>query len=214
MPLKKEDLLLYVITDRHWLGTETLSDQVEKALRGGATFVQLREKHLDREALRTEAKEIQELCRAYGVPFVLNDDVKLAAELDADGVHVGQQDMAADDVRALLGPDKILGVSVKTVEQAKMAEACGADYLGTGAVFSTGSKADASEICHETVAEICRAVRIPVVAIGGITRENVRLLSGRGLSGIAVISAVFGAEHIEAATRLLAAETKEMVEHE
>ena len=214
MQVKKEDVLLYVIKDRHWLGEETLCDQVEKALKGGATFVQLREKHLDEETLRVQAKEIQALCSAYGVPFILNDHVELAAELGADGVHVGQQDMAAGTVRTLLGPDQILGVSVKTVEQAKNAERCGADYLGVGAVFPTGSKEDASEVSHEIVAEICKAVSIPVVAVGGITRENLGKLSGRGLSGIAVISAVFGADDIEEAARLLAAETKEMVGRE
>lgn len=209
--MNREDLLLYAVTDRHWLSGETLYSQVEKALQGGATFIQLREKNMERDALAAEAKEIQPLCKAYGVPFVINDYAWLAAELDADGVHVGQKDLEGQNVRDIIGPDRILGVSAKTVEQAKAAEALGADYLGVGAVFQTDSKADAAEISHETVAEICSAVTIPVIAIGGITRENVRQLSGRGLSGAAVISAVFGQEDIEKAARELKEEVKAMV---
>ena len=172
MKFDKKDLLLYAVTDRHWLGNETLYSQVEKALKGGATFMQLREKNLDEASFLEEAKEIQALCKTYGVPFVVNDNVAIAKAIDADGVHVGQSDMEAGDVRAIIGTDKILGVSAQTVEQAKLAEERGADYLGVGAVFPTGSKDDAVEVDHQTLKAICRAVDIPVIAIGGITPEN------------------------------------------
>ena len=145
MKCDKKDLLLYAVTDRHWLNGRTLYSQVEEALKGGATFIQLREKELDEEHFLEEAKEIKELCRRYQVPFVINDNVEIALAVDADGVHVGQSDMEAGDVRAKLGPDKMIGVSAQTVEQAVMAEQNGADYLGVGAVFPTGSKADALE---------------------------------------------------------------------
>ena len=150
MKCDKKDLLLYAVTDRRWLGGRRLADQVEEALKGGVTFVQLREKDLDEERFLEEAKEIKELCRRYQVPFVINDNVDIAQAVDADGVHVGQSDMEAGDVRARLGQDKIIGVSAQTVEQALLAESRGADYLGVGAVFATGSKADASEVDHET----------------------------------------------------------------
>ena len=168
MKCDKKDLLLYAVTDRTWLGEQTLYEQVEEALKGGATFVQLREKELDDDTFLAEAIEIQELCKRYKVPFVINDNVEIARKMNADGVHVGQSDMEAGDVRALLGEDKILGVSAQTVEQAILAEQRGADYLGVGAVFHTGSKADADDVSHETLKAICEAVSIPVVAIGGI----------------------------------------------
>lgn len=152
MKLDKKDLLLYAVTDRHWLAKdETLYSVVEKALKGGATFMQLREKNLEEEAFIEEAREIKALCARYTVPFVINDNVDIAVSMDADGVHVGQSDMEAGDVRAKIGPDKILGVSAHTVEQAKLAEAQGADYLGVGAVFPTGSKDDADEVPHDTL---------------------------------------------------------------
>lgn len=213
MRLDKKDLLLYAVTDRHWLTKdETLYSVVEKALKGGATFMQLREKKLEEAKFMKEAKEIKALCAQYDVPFVINDNVDLAVSMDADGVHVGQSDMAAGDVRAKIGPDKILGVSAHTVEQAKLAEAQGADYLGVGAVFPTGSKDDADEVRHETLKAICQSVNIPVIAIGGITEENTPRLSGSGICGIAVISAIFGQQDIEEATRVLKKVTKEMVE--
>ena len=212
MKCDKKDLLLYAVTDRSWLNGVTLYSQVEAALKGGATFIQLREKNLDEAHFLEEAKEIKKLCREYGVPFVINDNVELTLEVDADGVHVGQSDMEAGDVRAKLGPDKIIGVSAQTVEQALLAEAHGADYLGVGAVFPTGSKEDAVEVEHETVKAICEAVKIPVIAIGGISKNNVLELSGNGLCGIAVISAIFAQEDIESATKELKALTKQMVE--
>lgn len=212
MNCDRKDLLLYAVTDRHWLNGATLYEQVEQALKGGATFVQLREKNLDKKHFMEEARQIKELCREYKVPFVINDSVDIALEMDADGVHVGQSDMEAGDVRAKLGPDKIIGVSAQTVEQALLAEKRGADYLGVGAVFHTGSKADATEVSRETLKEICAAVKIPVVAIGGITKDNLKELSGSGICGIAVISAIFAQPDIEAGTRELRECTEKMVQ--
>ena len=199
------------MTDRTWLGDETLYQQVEKTLKGGATFIQLREKHLDDAAFLEEAVELKELCRRYHVPFVINDNVEIALKMDADGVHVGQSDMEAGNVREKLGPDKIIGVSAQTVEQAVLAEQRGADYLGVGAVFPTGSKDDADDVSHETLKAICEAVSIPVIAIGGISRNNVMELAGSGICGIAVISAIFAQPDIEAATKELRTLTEEMV---
>lgn len=208
----EKELLLYGVTDRHWLGEETLYDQVKKALDGGATFVQLREKNLDREDFLAEAKEIQKLCKEYGVPFVVNDEVSIAKDIDADGVHVGQSDMEAMDVRKILGPDKIIGVSAQTVEQAIIAEKHGADYLGVGAVFTTGSKDDADDVSHETLKAICEAVSIPVIAIGGITKDNVAELAGSGICGVAVISAIFGQKDIQKATEELKFSVENMLD--
>lgn len=208
----EKELMLYAVTDRHWLGDETLYDQVKKALDGGATFVQLREKNLDRADFLAEALEIQKLCREYGVPFVINDEVSIAKDIDADGVHVGQSDMEAMDVRKILGPDKILGVSAQTVEQAIIAEKHGADYLGVGAVFATGSKDDADDVSHETLKAICEAVSIPVIAIGGITKDNIFELAGSGICGVAVISAIFGQKDIKKATEELKVSVENMLE--
>lgn len=208
----EKELLLYAVTDRHWLGEETLYDQVKKALDGGATFVQLREKNLDREVFLAEAKEIQKLCKEYGVSFVVNDEVSIAKDIDADGVHVGQSDMEAMDVRKILGPDKIIGVSAQTVEQAIIAEKHGADYLGVGAVFTTGSKDDADDVSHETLKAICEAVSIPVIAIGGITKDNVAELAGSGICGVAVISAIFGQKDIQKATEELKFSVENMLD--
>lgn len=209
--IKLEELLLYAVTDRHWLNGATLISQVEAALKGGATFIQLREKNLDDKAFYQEALEIQKLCKEYKVPFVINDNVELAKKIGADGVHVGQSDMEALDVRKVLGDDKIIGVSAQTVEQAELAEKHGADYLGVGAVFPTGSKNDATEVSFEMLQEICEHVHIPVIAIGGITRDNVVELSQSGICGIAVISAIFGQTNIEAATADLKKQTKKML---
>ena len=205
MNCRKEDMVLYAITDRHWLNGESLYQQVEKALQGGVTFLQLREKNLDKELFMKEAREIKELCRKYKVPFIINDNVEIAKAIDADGVHVGQSDMEAGDVRKRLGADKIIGVSAKTVEQALLAEKHGADYLGVGAVFSTSTKTDA------TLRDICQAIKIPVVAIGGITKDNVNELSGYGADGIAVISAIFAQENITEAAKDLKQRSMQMV---
>ncbi len=211
MKFSKENLLLYGVTDRSWLGEETLKEQVEKALKGGVTFLQLREKELDHATFLDEARELKELCRSYGIPFVINDDVGIALESHADGVHVGQEDMEAGTVRARMGPNKIVGVSAQTVEQALAAEAAGADYLGVGAVFPTGSKDDAVEVDGKTLSAICDAVKIPVIAIGGIGKHNVMKLASTGICGVAVISALFASPDIEMATKELKGRTAEMV---
>lgn len=210
MGLNKSDLLLYAVTDRSWLGGHTLYQDVEAAIKGGATFIQLREKKLDEEHFLEEAKEIKELCKKYRVPFVINDNVDIALAMDADGIHVGQSDMEAGMVREKLGPDKIIGVSAQTVEQAILAEQKGADYLGVGAVFPTGSKDDAVEVSHDTLKAICEAVHIPVIAIGGISTGNVMELSGSGICGIAVISAIFAKPDIETAAKELRKQTEKM----
>ena len=212
MNCDKKDLLLYAVTDRAWLGDKTLSWQVEESLKGGATMIQLREKHLDHEHFLKEAKEIKELCRKYQVPFLINDDVDLAVEVDADGVHVGQHDMEAGEVRKKIGPNRILGVSAQTVEQALLAQQAGADYLGVGAVFPTGTKDDADAVSIQTLGEICRAVSIPVVATGGIGQHNVMQLAGSGICGIAVVSAIYAQPDIQNAAGTLHALAKEMVE--
>ncbi|MBR6900838.1 MAG: thiamine phosphate synthase [Synergistaceae bacterium] len=197
MKLNNSDLILYAVTDRTWLNGRKLYDDVEKAIQGGATLIQLREKNLTHEEFRTEALEIQKLCKKYKIPFIINDDVKLACEIDADGVHVGQDDMEAGNVRNLIGSEKILGVSVQTPEQAILAESRGADYLGAGAVFHTDSKLDAADVSHETLKKICASVKIPVVAIGGINAKNINQLAGTGIAGVAIISAIFAADDIE-----------------
>lgn len=209
MNCTKEELLLYAVTDRSWLHGRTLKEQVKEALDGGVTFLQLREKQIDSELFLQEAQELKELCKQYQVPFVINDDVELALKVDADGVHVGQSDMEAGDVRKKLGKDKIIGVSAQTVEQAVMAEKHGADYLGVGAVFPTSSKDDAQEVDYETLKAICQAVQIPVIAIGGINAQNVDRLKGSGICGAAVISAIFAQEDIKEAAKELKNRTKE-----
>lgn len=211
MKCDKKDLLLYAVTDRHWLKGRSLRQVVEESLDGGVTMVQLREKQLEEGAFLEEAKELQALCRQRHIPFLVNDNVDIALAMDADGVHVGQSDMEALDVRKKLGPDKIIGVSAQTVEQALLAQAHGADYLGVGAVFPTGSKDDAVEVPFETLKAICQAVSIPVVAIGGISKANVEMLSGSGICGVAVISAIYGAPDIEKAARELKEATRAMV---
>ncbi len=211
MRCDKKDLLLYAVTDRSWLNGRTLAQAVEESLEGGVTMLQLREKHLDKATFRAEALEIQALCRRYGVPFLINDDVDLAVAVNADGVHVGQHDMEAGQVRKKVGPDKILGVSAQTVEQARKAQAAGADYLGVGAVFPTGTKDDADAVSYDTLKAICEAVDIPVVAIGGIGERNVLSLAGSGICGIAVVSALYAQADIRQAARTLRKKTEEMI---
>ena len=211
MNCRPEDMLLYAVTDRAWLKGETLESQVEKALKGGATFVQLREKELDEAEFLEEAKKLKMLCRKYQVPFVINDNVEIALAVDADGVHVGQSDMETGKVREKLGPDKIIGVSCKTVEQALLAKKHGADYLGVGAMYPTGTKKDATAVTPEVLSEICQAVDIPVVAIGGINKNRLEPLKGTGVDGVAVVSAIFAAEDIEKATRELKEAVREIL---
>lgn len=204
-------MLLYAVTDRSWTGSQTLYQQVEAALKGGATCLQLREKELNDQEFLTEAKELSTLCQNYQIPLIINDNVRVAVACNADGVHVGQADMETADVRALIGKDKILGVSVQTVEQAVTAEQNGADYLGVGAMFATSTKKDAETLSHKTLTEICSAVSIPVVAIGGISKDNILNLAGTGVSGVALVSAIFASQDIEAECRELFRLSQKMV---
>ena len=209
--MNKDALSLYGITDRYWLNGRPLIQDVQLALEGGVTMIQLREKNLDEESFYREAIEIKELCKKFNVPFIINDNVELAKKVDADGIHVGQNDMAAQDVRAIIGPDKILGVSTQTVEEALLAQKMGADYLGVGAVFPTGSKDDCWVLSHDLCREICSAVTIPVVAIGGINLGNISKLSGLGFSGISLISAIFGQDDIKSAAMKLKEEVSKII---
>ena len=194
---------LYAVTDRSWLNGQTLYEQVEQALKGGVTLVQLREKGVGAEQFLQEARQIQQLCHRFGVPLIINDSIEVALAVDADGVHLGQDDANAAQARQLLGKDKIIGISAHNVQEALQAVQDGADYLGSGAVFGSGTKTNVSTLPMQTLREICSAVPIPVVAIGGITEQNLQRLSGSGISGAAVVSAIFAQENIEeAAIRL------------
>lgn len=205
MKISPDKLRLYAVTDRTWLGKESLEEAVEAALRGGVTILQLREKQAPHEELVKTAMRLKPLCRRYGVPLIINDDVEAALEADADGVHVGQEDMAVAEARRILGPEKIIGASAHNREEALEAQRQGADYLGSGAVFGSSTKKDATTLSREELTAVCRAVSIPVTAIGGITEENCLELAGTGVSGIAVVSALFAAaDKEEAAARLRA----------
>lgn len=204
MRITGKQLRLYAVTDRAWAADEAaLLRQIEAAVDGGASIVQLREKHLDEEALLKEAERFTALCRRKGAVSIINDSVEIALRAGADGVHIGQEDLEAGRARALLGPDKIIGVSAHSVEEALAAQAAGADYLGVGAAFATGTKADARPIARETIRAITAAVDIPVVAIGGITRENILDLKNCGLDGAAVVSALFAQPDVKAAAEEL-----------
>lgn len=211
MKFAESMLRLYAVTDRSWVGTQALYEQVEAALRGGVTCVQLREKELNPEDFLSEAKQIKTLCARYGVPLIINDNVELALKVDADGVHVGQEDMDARDVRGLIGPAKILGVTAKTIEQAQKAQLAGADYLGSGAVFGSTTKPNARPMTKELLHSICQSVTIPVVAIGGIHRGNIASLAGTGIRGAAVVSGIFAAADIEEECFRLRAEIDRIV---
>ena len=211
MRFTESKLRLYAVTDRTWTGRQTLFEQVEAALRGGATMVQLREKQMDDDAFLEEAVRMKALCARYGVPLIVNDRVEIALKSGADGVHVGQDDMAAGSVRAMIGPDMILGVTAKTVAQAEAAQAAGADYLGSGAVFGSATKKNALPMTMECLGEICRSVDIPVAAIGGINRDNLGQLSGTGIRGAAVVSGIFAAADIEEECMLLRALSEAVV---
>lgn len=210
MKCSKEMMLLYAVTDRAWLKNETLAQQVEKAIQGGVTMVQLREKKLDEQNFYEEALPIKEICNKYHVPFIINDNVELAMKCKADGIHVGQSDMKTKNVRKLVGKDMIIGVSAQTKKQAIDAEKNGADYLGVGAVFSTSTKLDASDVSFDTLKEICESVNIPVVAIGGINKNNILHLSGSGVDGVALVSAIFASEKIEEECKILKQLSSEM----
>lgn len=211
MKLDRNHMLLYAVTDRAWLNGQSLSLQVEQALKGGVTCIQLREKELSHNEFLNEALEIKQLCKNYNVPFIINDDVEIALKCSADGIHVGQSDMDAYDVRSKIGSDMILGVSVHSVSEALTAQEKGADYLGVGAMFSTSTKLDANDVSFETLSDICKSVSIPVVAIGGIQKHNIKELSGTGIDGVALISAIFASEDIENECQTLKKLTEETV---
>ena len=204
-------MLLYAVTDRAWVGKQSLYEQVESALKGGVTCVQLREKELDDESFLKEAIEISALCKQYGVPFFVNDNVEVAIKCKADGIHVGQEDMEAAQVRQRVGDDMIIGVSVHSVEEALEAVRNGADCLGIGAAFSTSTKTDVDVLPRESFRDICDAVDIPVVAIGGINKSNIAELAGTGIDGVALVSAIFAADDIESECRLLRKLSEDMV---
>ena len=203
MRLDKKYMQLYAVTDRAWTGNKTLYEQIKEALEHGVTCVQLREKNLDEASFIEEAKKISVLCRQYNTPFIVNDNVNVAIASNADGIHIGQEDMGLKDVRKIVGENMIIGISAHTVEEAKFAQENGANYIGIGAVFETSTKNDVDVIPYEKVKSICDAVDIPKVAIGGINAENILKLKGSGIDGVAVVSAIFGAKDIGKATKEL-----------
>ena len=208
----RKAMLLYAVTDQMWLKEgEKLADVVGSVLQNGATFLQIREKDLAEDAFEAEAERLKTLCAQHGVPFVVNDSVEIALQCDADGVHVGQSDIKGRDIRAIIGSGKILGISAGTVEEAVAAEKAGADYIGVGAVFPTGTKKNATPMTMELLKEIVSSVSIPVVAIGGISAENILQLRGSGVDGVAVVSAIFAADDPGKATADLLKLAKEMV---
>lgn len=211
MQFTKDNLLLYAVTDRAWVGEKSLLEQVEEALQGGVTLVQLREKEMDEEAFLQEALQMKALCHKYRVPLIINDNVEVALKSGADGVHVGIEDAPVSEIRKRVGKDFVIGATAKTVEQAQKAEASGADYLGVGAVFASGTKKTAVRITREQLQKICNSVSIPSVAIGGITLENVSQIDVESICGIAVVSAIFGAEDIKAVAEELKKKVKTMI---
>lgn len=205
-------LLLYAVTDRAWVGKQTLLEQIEDALKGGATIIQLREKNLDEDSFVREAIHVRELCHRYNVPLIINDNVDVALKSGADGVHVGIEDAPVEEIRKRVSDDFIIGATCKTVKQAKIAEAAGADYMGVGAVFPSPTKTNAIRITNEQLRNIVSSVSIPAVAIGGISYDNVCEIKGSSVSGVAVVSAIFGAENIENATALLKKRVETVIE--
>ena len=196
-------LLLYAVTDNTRPGSHTPEHQVKAALDGGITMLQLREKYLDEQEFAAEARAIKKLTSQYGIPLIINDNLNVALQCDADGLHIGQDDVPVAVARAALGRDKILGVSAHTVGLAIAAEAAGADYIGTGAMFATATKDDAAAVSIDTLAEICRSVSIPVVAIGGVSVSNMASLFTTGIAGVAIVSAIFAQPDITRAARTL-----------
>ncbi|MDR1549014.1 MAG: thiamine phosphate synthase [Hungatella sp.] len=203
MKFHKDMLLLYAVTDQAFTGEKTLTAQIEEALSAGVTLLQLREKHMDKNAFLEEALMVRQIIRRYKIPLIINDDVETALKCDADGVHVGQEDLPPAEVRRLIGPDRILGVTAKNIDQAKRAWMDGADYIGAGAIFPSSTKKDAIPLSLEQLSEICRSIPIPVTAIGGITAENVSSLKGTGAAGAAVVSGIFGQRDITEAVHRL-----------
>lgn len=212
MDFNEKMLLLYAVTDQAWVGKQTFLEQIEDALKGGVTIVQLREKKMDEDSFVEEAIQVRDLCHKYNVPLIINDNVDVALKSEADGVHVGIEDAPVAEIRKCVSSDFIIGATCKTVEQAKMAEAAGADYMGVGAVFPSPTKTNAVRVSNEQLREIVSSVFIPAVAIGGISYDNVCEIKGCSVSGVAVASAIFGAEDIEKATALLKARVKAVVE--
>ena len=211
MKFTKESLLLYAVTDRAWTGKQTLLEQIESALKGGVTMIQLREKDMDEESFISEAINARKLCHKYNVPLIINDNLNVALKSGADGVHVGIEDTPVLEIRKKAGNDFIVGATAKTIEQAKIAEQSGADYLGIGAVFPSPTKTTAVRITKRQLYEIASSVSIPTVAIGGIELNNILELKGGGMDGFAVVSAIFGAKDIEAAAKLLKKKAKEVI---
>lgn len=211
MSILKEQLLLYAVTDRTWVGRQTLLEQMEDALKGGVTLIQLREKDLEEAAFLQEAIQARELCHRYHVPLIINDNVEVALKSGADGVHVGIEDAPVAEIRKQAGKDFIIGATAKTIQQAQLAEAAGADYLGVGAVFPSPTKKSAIRITNEQLNEICASVSIPAVAIGGITRDNMAQLKGSRIDGVAVVSAIFAAEDVKTAAEQLKQEVLSVV---
>ena len=211
MKCDKHTMLLYAVTDRTWVGEQTLYQQVESALKGGATCVQLREKQLGDAEFLQEAIQIRGLCQQYGVPLFINDNVDVAVKCHAEGIHVGQSDMAAAKVRERVGEDMMIGVSAHTVQEALDAVAQGADCLGVGAAFATHTKEDVNVLPRQTLIDICNAVDVPVVAIGGIHKDNILQLRGTGVDGVALVSAIFSAKDIEAECRELKALSEQII---
>ena len=211
MKCDKQTMLLYAVTDRAWTGEKSLYRQVEEALKGGITCLQLREKYLDRDLFLQEAVEICKLCKSYNVPFIVNDDVEIAIKSGADGVHVGQDDMSVGRVRRLVGENMIIGVSAHSVEEAQLAQQRGADYLGIGAVHATGTKTDANPLTWQDIRDITASVSIPTTAIGGIKLDNMLELQGTGVDGVAIVSGIFAAEDIETTTKALLAQARKLV---
>lgn len=209
----KKAMCLYAVSDSMWLNGRTLPEVIRESLEGGATFMQIREKNLPYDEFLALAKEVKKVTDEFQVPYVVNDEVEIAKAIDADGVHIGQSDKALVDARKILGPDKIIGVSAQTVEQAVEAQKNGADYLGVGSIFTTSTKLDADDVSLETLRAICDAVSIPVVAIGGIKEDNILDLKGTHVDGVAIVSGIFGAENIKEATSKLLAISKELVEN-
>ncbi len=207
----RNQYILYAVTDNHWLCGRKLKDDVEKALQGGVTLVQLREKELDFDSFCAEAEDIHSLCRSYGVPLIINDRVDVAKAVNAEGVHLGQGDLSPVEARKIFGENRIIGVTARSVEQAIKAEQDGADYIGSGAVFGTSTKKDAVKMSLKTLDDICKAVNIPVTAIGGITKDNVSELSGTHISGIAVVSGIFAEKDILNSAKVLKSKIEEII---